>query len=415
MKDKICLGIFLFLAGSRPLVSSMTYPWSDWVYGAGTGLLFLLALDSSSGRRRELKSWWFLACGLFVLSTAIAFLRSSCSWEWGLAGLFQGIQIALGVVLGRWLLKGSLGFRRYSQALLLCTLYLAVDAYGELHGGLDEMEEYVRLYRPDLLANEELVIRLQNRAAFSTFFYPNALAGFAGLALCLGAARIVVSSGGRSLFLPTAGFMASAYILFAAKSEGGFLAASFGIVCLSGLQMVRWEVGKRMKILLGAIVCLLLLLPMFLMTDWTDWFFLNLYKSARIRWGYWATAFRMIVHHPILGMGFGGYETYFTDYAPSWAAYVRNPHSLPLQLWMERGFLGILSFSYLYFTAVRGGVGRFRRLLREERIQEGMMWACGVAGVATCLFHALGEVDLSVSGIMMPLSVLLGILSAGEE
>jgi len=388
----------------------MTYPWSDWTLAIGLIFLFLLSPISSGSIDKGWSSSWGLLCLLFFLSNVLAFLRSSVPWEWALAGLCQGVQISLGAWLGFYLFDGVDGLRRVTCALLLATIYIGMDSYEQLHGGLDRMEEFVRLYRPDLTSREDLMSRLQDRAAFSTFFYPNSLAGFAAMVLWLGIGLVMSSESRTALFLPTAGTMAALYALFAAKSEGGYLALGFGIFFAISLVVSRWKANWRKGFLLTVLFCLILGCSLAHLLRTLDPFFLSVYRSTEIRIGYWLAAWNMILHHPFLGMGFGGFETYYADYAPSWAAYVRNPHSLPLQLWMERGVLGFICFLALAFKGLQGGMTWIGRLRNESRMRESFLVFGALVGIGSGLFHGLGEVDLSISGIMMPMAVLLGIL-----
>jgi O-antigen ligase len=103
--------------------------------------------------------------------------------------------------------------------------------------------------------------------------------------------------------------------------------------------------------------------------------------SIQGRLGEWAAAWAMFLDHPLLGIGWGNYETNFETYTVRLGmplrGGVRQAHSLYLEIAAERGLLGLVAFLVLLAVAA---LGVFRA--RRHALQDG---AREVAQIATAI------------------------------
>jgi O-Antigen ligase len=86
--------------------------------------------------------------------------------------------------------------------------------------------------------------------------------------------------------------------------------------------------------------------------------------SGNGRWQYWTSAAHQFEHHPVLGDGAGSYQEWWLQHRP-YKDFVRDAHSLYLEMLGELGILGAVLVVGFFAT---GFVSGFRRLrLGDER------------------------------------------------
>ena len=117
--------------------------------------------------------------------------------------------------------------------------------------------------------------------------------------------------------------------------------------------------------------------------------------SATERFEAWRSAWQMIIHNPLFGVGPGMFrDTYYqyqVGFVASFADLGTNAHSLLLNIWAETGTAAIIGFSGLVFFTLLGGYNLFRSSLipLEKSIALGLF--AGLIGflVSASLFGAL--------------------------
>ena len=117
--------------------------------------------------------------------------------------------------------------------------------------------------------------------------------------------------------------------------------------------------------------------------------------SATERFETWRSAWQMIIHNPVFGVGPGMFrDTYYqyqVGFVASFADLGTNAHSLLLNIWAETGTAAIIGFSGLVFFTLLGGYNLFRSSLipLEKSIALGLF--AGLIGflVSASLFGAL--------------------------
>ncbi len=83
------------------------------------------------------------------------------------------------------------------------------------------------------------------------------------------------------------------------------------------------------------------------------------------RFEIYGATLQMLVHHPIFGLGLGGYLYVFHGFPEIY------PHDLWLAFWVELGFVGLAAFAYIFLWLLRNGWQRFLTATGLERL---LLW-----------------------------------------
>lgn len=131
--------------------------------------------------------------------------------------------------------------------------------------------------------------------------------------------------------------------------------------------------------------------------------------SGSGRYVLWQTAVKGFSEHPLLGVGTNNYEaTYYQD-RPRFSIYARQPHTLPLEVLVERGVVGgVLFFMFLLACLAAGLRERFGRLNSEGGAQVGAM----SAAIAYWFVHSSVEWFWQLPAITLPAILYLAMLVA---
>jgi hypothetical protein len=130
------------------------------------------------------------------------------------------------------------------------------------------------------------------------------------------------------------------------------------------------------------------------------------------RWQFWAAAVHEFTSAPIIGRGAGSYEFWWAQHA-SFTYFLKNAHSLYLELLGELGIVGFLLLSGAFAAGLVAAVSRLRRSGSEERVT-----LAAIAGVFVAFLVAAG-IDwiwqLTVIGVIgvAALALLTGPATAG--
>lgn len=127
------------------------------------------------------------------------------------------------------------------------------------------------------------------------------------------------------------------------------------------------------------------------------------------RYALWEVAWKDFVSNPILGVGTNQYEATYYQERDADIGWVRQPHSLPLEVLAERGVIGGLLFFGFLGVCVAGGLWkRFSALNAEGKAQVGAM----LAAVVYWFVHASAEWFWQVPAVTMPAIIYLAMLAA---
>lgn len=129
----------------------------------------------------------------------------------------------------------------------------------------------------------------------------------------------------------------------------------------------------------------------------------RLTSASSNRYDYWKVAARAFEHHPVRGLGSGGFRTAWLRERPI-AERVRDAHSLELETLAELGLVGAL-----LLTCFAGGVGWCARIVQREdpALAAGAAAALVVFGV-----HSAVDWDWEMPAVTLPVLALAGMLVA---
>ena len=401
--------------------------------------------------------------GILLASLALAAWRAPEPWAGRMALLEWGTGAALAAAMGVW--GSSQAASRAASAVSAAAAALALYALWQWGWGLALVEAACRA-DPALAgvgpgASEVLrgllSSRLGTREPFGTFALSNTLAGLMllGLPLLAGLAADRARQGrkGASALLAALGLCCGLALLLT-RSKGAWLALA--------AAALAWGLRRAPRRVLVACAATAVLLM-----GWRLSAGGGMSHSASFRLGYWAGAGNLVLERPWGGSGLGGFEAHYGRVRPVWARDVRRAHCEPLQLWAEAGIWAVAGALWLGWACRRGkaeavpalpasdargwgwaagalallvllgvpGVlheAMFPGPLPRILLALGMSAAAGLAawaseggwgsstvagiriGTAALAVHALGDLDLGISGTALAFWALTGALAASS-
>jgi tetratricopeptide (TPR) repeat protein len=132
------------------------------------------------------------------------------------------------------------------------------------------------------------------------------------------------------------------------------------------------------------------------------------------RWQYWEAALDEFESRPVLGRGAGSYEAWWAAHA-DFSRFIRDAHSLYLEMLGELGIVGGLLVLGLFGTAAAAAARRLRRTKGGERATVAALAAVSVAFAFAAAIDWMWE--LTVVGMIgiTSLALLVGPATAGAE
>lgn len=132
----------------------------------------------------------------------------------------------------------------------------------------------------------------------------------------------------------------------------------------------------------------------------------RLVATESIRGNFWRVAVKSFLHHPVKGVGAGGFETEWQRQRTI-VYFARDAHSLYLETGSELGLVGLAAL----FVFLGGGIACGRVVLRtDRRLAAGLCAACVVWAV-----HAAFDWDWEMPAATLPAAIALGTLVAGAS
>src|ERR1700722_16718239 len=318
---------------------------------------------------------------LFVAVAVASFFVSSAPRD--AINSHSAIELLLSYVLTFFAVDGWLENRvqlaRVLKVLFLSTIGVALFGfYQAITGGYSEL--YFALY-PSKLDDYGI---WEGRIT-SLLFHFNSLAGYLNLIIPFGIACMVLA---RDRVLRFPGLICvslAAIAVLLTQSRGGIL-ATFGVFAVTCWLLVP-RVATRIKIFSVSILCGLLLFPLIL----THFERLQGVDDATefSRLALWQAAVGEFVGHPLLGVGYGNYKYFYSNFffVPVENLDRLDAHNLYLQLLAETGLIGFLVFAVIVALF-------FRRSWNLIRDRDPLLRLTGVGvigALAGTLIH--GAVD----------------------
>ncbi|MCX7918388.1 MAG: O-antigen ligase family protein [bacterium] len=217
---------------------------------------------------------------------------------------------------------------------------------------------------PDLISTQYytgILHALQTHRIIGTFGNPNVYALFLAMILPISTYYFLNSTqvGKKTLLLIATGILLTA--LAFTYSRGGYLCSMFGLIPLIFLFKKQINLNQLFWICSLIIISIALITicsqfpKMELQSEKLETFSSRLTKPTSTvseRFQYWNIAKQMISDHPFVGTGIGSFAIRYGKYKPVGVGETKYAHNLFLQIWVEQGLLGLLSFIGLMITLV---------------------------------------------------------------
>lgn len=286
-------------------------------------------------------------------------------WEWVGLGLvfFLARQLIAGRLESRAVVGVMIALAVVLSAIGMYQVFVTLPADRAAYAANpDEMlRQLGQWYPPGSPERARFEDRLNSTEPLATFALANSLAGYLApwLVVALGVAWNMVLSrtgsrgGGRSERTWKARMAGLAACLGAilvclvlTKSRTAYLALAVGVVLLplsddAFRRALRW----RWLAAAAAVVALVVggaaaagKLDAEVLTEAS--------KSLGYRWEYWQSTLDMIGDYPVLGIGPGDFQNYYTTYKlPQASEEIRDPHNFLLEVWATAGTFAFLALA----------------------------------------------------------------------
>ncbi|NTW46044.1 MAG: O-antigen ligase family protein [Candidatus Moranbacteria bacterium] len=244
-------------------------------------------------------------------------------------------------------------------------------------------------------------------------FYPspNHLAMFLEAGIFFGTYLAATASLRRNGLLAAAGTILISVAVLRTGSEGAYVAilAGFGFLWLLSASK------PRRLVIASAIIAVLVFGATFLFMNGTVTRLGSgeVRNSVASRVMIWNAAGRMIVEHPITGIGLRNFEAEYLALQPLFPRYlewaVPHPNNVVLSVWLGTGLLGLSGFAVLTVGAFRVS---FRILCRENApmlMREGALY---LAVLVAFVVHGSVDTPLLRNDLSMGYFALLGMIAA---
>ncbi|NIM04664.1 MAG: tetratricopeptide repeat protein, partial [Armatimonadetes bacterium] len=346
-----------------------------------------------------------------------------------LTAIFFMILVAAGCVVHDW-------FSYYdtpAQVMLL----LALIAVGSLlifaylwarPAGIDTISValvatgIVALYGIHEWLNVRFVVGNETWQVFSTFYNPNPLAGFLGMALFLslgapGCAIIAKRGAARSHFFPIITAILILACLPFTYSKGAWASLYLaGAVWLILLALILSTSRLKKAVLIGLILAVMFAAPVGLSfarpglqaKARTALSLKN--RSNMFRYLTWKASLEMAAGYPWTGVGAGAFEYGFGQYAI--AGYTRRAHQNYLETAAELGWPGLFCFVWLLAAGI---VGLGRAVKRAQNGEKKILAAGALCASLVMIFHSFLDYDWYIGANMTFFFLACGLgISAGS-
>ncbi|MDI6751851.1 MAG: O-antigen ligase family protein [bacterium] len=263
--------------------------------------------------------------------------------------------------------------RTIRVVLLFSGILVSLYAVYQKFWGLSETRAFIEMYQ----LGDQFLGRSGSDRVFSTFMYPNSLAGYLVLILPLSISKRT---------WPIA--LIYLYALYLSGSRGGLLSFCCAVT------LFLWMKSRRVA-LVWSIISLVLFIH--LLTP--------IPGSVKARFSYWKTSIAIIKEHPF-GVGLSKFGNSYIKYKPAMAEETRNAHNGFLQVGVEAGVFGLFSYLWLTLCFLQKGWKIVRE--RDELLPYYL-------GGFSFFIHSSLDFDLYIPGISFLLFLFLGMVFGYEK
>lgn len=366
------LKLLLLLIFCRPFISSLAYPGADFFYSIFMLGFLLIWITLKKIDMAAIRQLW-LPLALFMLSLIISVIlsyRKSVS----LVELYEYLN---GILI--FVVAASPGQRDKSKiisCILSAAFIISILAIYQYFFGFKHLLSYMSKHN---ITNAFALDYISQRRIFFPFVTPNILGGYLAMTIPL---FLAYAKRSWILLIPVS------LALLLTRSLGGLVSVFLG------LALYFYLLGKldRKKIIFFAALSLVVVfVASTRMSAQKD--YLQPAFSATMRLDYWKGAWEIIKAHPLIGVGLGNFNLPEARFA----------HNSYLQLWVEAGLFGLLSFLWLVGIVFKYG---FNKRLRAAGL---------ISATSIFLLHNLIDFSFFLPEVSLIWWILLGTITYVEK
>jgi len=365
--------IILFFTFIRPFISSLAFPYANFIFSAFLFMLLLAWLLRNSKTLR-LTKYLALPLSVFILSIAISLILSQDKS----ISIGESYKYATGILL--FLVGASFSCKYRNRAifwLVASGLIISLLSIYQYILGFQHLTSYIAEQN---ISSSFILDYIAQKRTFFPFVTPNALGGYLAMVLPL---TLTI---GPLIWLAIPLSMA----LFLTKSLGALISLLGGLLIFF---YMRGGIKKRRLFVLLAV--LTIIISIFITRSAIEKKQFTPTFSALTRWDYWMETIKIIEKHPLNGVGIGNFNL------PS----SRYTHNSYLQILAETGILGLASFLWLVISVLRRGFKKIKD--SGDKQLAGLLSLCCIF-----LFHNAVDFSFFLPEINTIWWLALGILSS---
>lgn len=366
------LATLLTLIFIRPLISSLAFPYENFIYSE---LLLIFLVIWIIKRRGLLKDADFIkyALWLFILAIFISVIFSKDK----LASLKELYKYVTGILIFIVIVSLSpLEKNRVISSILAAGFLISLLAIYQYSFGFQRLLKNVTQQG---ISNSFTLDYIGSRRPFFPFVTPNILAGYLAMIAPL------AFNHKRGLWLAL--FVSIALLL--TRSLGALLSLFLALMVYFYL---RDNFKKRNLAFLAGL--LIITAVIFAVRSAIPKQHIQPLFSVTMRLNYWHDALRIIFAHPLVGVGLGNFNLPYARYA----------HNSYLQIWAEMGILGIISFLWLAIAVIKLSLKNLKDSPYKIKI------ACLISADIVFLIHNCVDFSFFLPEISLIWWVILGLL-----
>lgn len=301
--------------------------------------------------------------------------------------------------------------KQVALVLIASSFFISAQALLQRFFYFDRIIPYLISHQPRLTGKELFYILdiAARKRALSMFSAPNLLASYLVMVNLVIFGCLSIYRGKKVFFILLALLIINTLSLWFTRSFWGLASFIFGILLFSGLVSAKvkreFRPTRRLFVSFAAaifILFILLFIRRFFYASGTY----NLSCALQGRLHFWKTALRAIADRPLSFTGLGNFGYLYPAYSAPGDIESMMAHNLFLQLWVETGPYGLLTFivfvTALIFKTIKTGI------LAEKEMARATLRVATLCSVCVFLFHDMA----GFSFFILQTSVIWWILCA---
>ena len=369
--------ILLILIFARPFISSLAFPYADFLYSY-TLLIFLiiwLIYNGISTKKLQAIKYPF---GLFCLALIVSIIFSSNK----LNSLSEIYKYATVILL--FLIVTSLSPEnkiRAIRTIILAGFIISLLAIYQYFFGFKHTLEYLTRNN---LATPFMLDYIASKRIFFPFITPNTLASYLIMIIPL----TLTDKRNFWFVIPLS------FALLLTQSLGALLSIFLGLIIYFYLVD---KLNKR-KVVFFFLGLIIIIGAIFIMRTAAQKQHIQPIFSITMRLNYWKDTLRIIKASPLTGVGLGNFNLAQSRYA----------HNSYLQIWAEMGILGIIAFIWLIGSVFKSVFNSMKTSPNKNQI------IVLITGAVIFLIHNLIDFSFFLPEVALIWWVILGLSFADK-